>query len=113
MKFDLVLYGKNEFYPKLNSKIYNVLKANSKETLEQMTQFFYDYIDKVKSSNKLYYIGIDFEFRKISKGDREVALMQLNLEDDDTLVGYIFLLYPPDLNDKQLNILIQLKSKRI
>ena len=111
MKFDLVLYGKNEFYPKLNSKIYNVLKANSKETLEQMTQFFYDYIDKVKSSNKPYYIGIDFEFRKISKGDREVALMQINLEDDDTLVGYIFLLYPPDLNDKQLSILIQLLSE--
>jgi hypothetical protein len=111
MKFDLVLYGKNEFYPKLNSKTYNVLKANNKENINYMIQFFIDYIEKVKLTNKSYYIGIDFEFRKISKKDRDVALMQINLEDDDTLVGFIFLLYPPDLNDKQLDILIQLLSE--
>jgi hypothetical protein len=97
MKFDLILQGKNEFYPKLNNKTYNILKVDNDKKEEFMNTIFDDF--------KRGYIGIDFEFNKVTKGDRDIALLQLNLENDSD-TAYIFILYPPAL--KEQNKLIEL-----
>ena len=49
-----------------------------------------------KNINEIHYMGIDFEFNKISKTIRYVALMQINLENNKKK-SYIFLLCPPKL----------------
>ena len=106
MKPDKILYGKDEFYPKLNNKIYNIYNIDNRDKEKYMTKIFKSFIKNQKNNiNEKHFIGIDFEFNKISKNDRDVALMQINIENNSN-IGYIFLLYPPDLNDKQLNILI-------
>jgi hypothetical protein len=43
----------------------------------------------------------------VSKTNRDIALLQLNLENDSNK-GYIFILYPPDLKNNNLDILIKL-----
>ena len=106
IKYDLILYGKDEFYPKLSNKTYNILKIDNKQKEKFMVSIINDFI---KSQNK--YIGIDFEFNKISKTDRDVALMQINLENDSD-IGYIFILYPPNLDKNNLNILVKLLTNK-
>ena len=65
--------------------------------------------------NENHYIGIDFEFNKISKTTRDVALMQINLE-NDTDIGYIFLLCSPKLTislNSLINLIIQFRMIKI
>jgi hypothetical protein len=103
MKYDLVLYGENEFFPKLNKKTYQILLADTNDKLDYIIDFFKKFI-KIKSNK---YIGIDFEFNKISKGDREVALCQINLE-DDTDIANIFVFNPNEFSKTQNDTFIEL-----
>jgi len=113
MDFDLILKGNQEFYPKLNNKTYYVLKVDSKKKIVWTSNYFNKFIKNAQKSQEKYYIGIDFEFNKIGKGDRDVALMQINLESDDSLEGYVFVLYPPELPNDDLNILIKLITEPV
>jgi hypothetical protein len=115
MKFDLELNGNKEFHPKCSSfisnKKYNILKVDTKEKEQYMNNKFIEFIKKQEENiNMKHYIGIDFEFNKVSRESRDVALMQINLESDDN-IGMIFVLYPPDLNDN--TILIKLITNPI
>lgn len=56
-----------------------------------------------------HYLGIDFEFNKITKTTRDVALMQINLENDN--YGEIFVLCQPILKDT--DILIKLLTTKL
>jgi hypothetical protein len=98
MKFNLILKGDNEFYPKLNNKIYNVLVVNNNDKINFMINKFKEYI---KLINEKSIIGLDFEFKKVTKENREISLVQINLE-NDSLISYIFIFYPPMLNDNQI-----------
>lgn len=108
IKYDIVLKGINEFYPKLNNKTYNILKVDNKEKQKFMCDIINEFI---KSQNKnlteKHYIGIDYEFNKVMKNMKDIALMQLNLENDSN-IGYIFILYPPELSKDNLNTIIRL-----
>ena len=115
MKFDLELYGKNEFSPKcinaINNKTYHVLKVNNKEKEDYMHQKFEEFIKNQHNNIKeKHYIGIDFEFNRVSKGDRDVALMQINMENDSN-IGMIFVLNPLILSTNKL--LIKLITNRM
>jgi hypothetical protein len=111
MNFDLVLYGKNEFYPGLNKKTYNILKVDSKQKINFMIDHFKNFIHNQKSNpNEKHYLGIDFEFNKISKGERDVALMQINME-NKLDKGFIFVFYPPDLTNGDKKVLIDLLTQ--
>lgn len=111
MNFDLVLYGKNEFYPGLNKKTYNILKVDSKSKQNFMIDYFKKFMFNQKTNpDEKHYLGIDFEFNKISKGDRDVALMQINMENDSDN-GFIFVFYPPDMNNGERKILIDLLTQ--
>jgi hypothetical protein len=105
MKFDITLNGKYEFNSDLNYKTYRILKVDNKEKEEFMVNIFDEFINK--SDKEICYAGIDFEFNKVSKTDREVALMQINLENDSD-IGYIFVLYPPELDKKNMDKLLKL-----
>jgi hypothetical protein len=108
MKPDKILYGKDEFYPNINNKIYNVYKIDNIKKEKYMNRIFkYFIINQKDNINEKHFIGIDFEFNKISKNDRDVAMMQINLE-NNLEIGYIFLLYPPDLQLKSKKRLIKL-----
>ena len=101
------LQGSIEFYNNLNTKTYYVYIINNIEGENFMINIFDKFIKNQKLHiNETHYIGIDFEFNKISKTTRDVALMQINLE-NDTDIGYIFLLCPPKLT-VSLNSLINL-----
>ena len=108
MNYDIKLNGVNEFYSKLNNKTYNVLKVDSKKKQEFMINFFNNFINNQnKNINEKHYLGIDFEFNKVRKTERDVALMQMNLENDNN-VGTIFVFYPPELSEDYKNVLIKL-----
>lgn len=98
----MYIYGKNEFYPNINNKKYNIIVGNNRSNIDFMINYFIDYN---KKKNKI--IGIDFEFKRISKTVRDVALIQLNLESDDN-DAYIFILSPYKLNKREMNILKEL-----
>jgi hypothetical protein len=108
MKFDLILKGTKEFFPGLNNKTYYVLKVDSPGKIQWTSNFFIQFITNAKLNQTKHYLGIDFEFNKIGKGDRDVALMQINLESDDSNEGYIIVIYPPELPSEDLDILIKL-----
>lgn len=99
MKYDLILYGKNEFYPKLNSKTYNILLVDNQTKIDFMMNYFNKFI-KTKTNK---FIGIDFEFNKVSKTDREVALCQINLETDNN-DAFIFVFNPNELQESEFLI---------
>jgi hypothetical protein len=104
MKFDLELHGKEEFVS--NNKYYYVLKIDTIEKEKFMINIFNEFIiNQNNNINEKHYIGIDFEFNQVSKGLRDVALMQINLENDMNK-GYIFVLNPTKL--KSLEILLKL-----
>ena len=91
------LQGSIEFYTNLNNKIYYVYVINNIDGENFMINIFNNFIENQNLHiNENHYIGIDFEFNKISKTTRDVALMQINLENDSN-IGYIFLLCPPKL----------------
>ncbi len=112
MEFSILLNGSNEFYPKLNNKTYKIVKVDNETKANFMGKIFNDFIqNQNKNLNEKHYIGIDFEFNKISKTDRDVALMQINLENDSN-IGYIFILYPPKLSKTNLKQLIDLLTTK-
>ena len=113
MNFDLILKGTKEFFPGLNNKTYYVLKVDSPKKIHWVSKFFTQFISNAKLNQTRHYLGIDFEFNKIGKGDRDVALMQINLESDDTSEGYIIILYPPELPKEDLKILIKLITEPV
>jgi hypothetical protein len=101
--FDLELYGKNEFYPKLNNKKYLVLKIDTTEREKYMVDIIKTFLKKTTKR----FIAMDFEFNKVTKNNRDVALMQINME-DETDTGILLILHPPSLNNQALPILIEL-----
>ena len=107
IKWNLILKGTNEFYPGLNSKTYYILKVDSDINTEHMCDIIKKFNLSSNDTSNKHYLGIDFEFNKVSKTDREVALMQMNLE-NDSLTGYIFVLYPPELSKKNNQVLLDL-----
>lgn len=114
MKFDIILKGSEEFYPKLNNKIYNILKIDNIEKENYMTNIINSFIKNQNDNiNEKHYIGLDYEFNKVSKTSRDVALMQMNLENNSDQ-AYIFVLYPPTLSQREKNndILIKLLTNR-
>lgn len=112
IEYDLILYGKDEFFPNLSKKTYNILKVNNKKKEKYMSKIFNNFIENQnKNPDQKHYIGIDFEFNKVSKSDREVALMQINLENDSNK-GNIFILFPPGLDKINLNVLIKLLTHK-
>lgn len=101
---NIILYGKNEFYLNLNNKTYYIYKIDNKDKEKKMYDIFNKFIDNQNNNlDEIHYLGIDFEFNKISKGERDVALMQINIENNSNN-GYIFVLYPPDLENKEILI---------
>jgi hypothetical protein len=112
MNWNLKLKGSNEFYPKLNNKTYLVLKVDDEQKQNFMSDIFIKFIENQnKNINQNHMIGIDFEFNKVRKGERDVALMQINIENDSD-TAYIFVLYPPELTNSNHNILIKLITHR-
>jgi hypothetical protein len=111
MNFNLILKGRNEFYPGLNSKTYYILKVDTPEKIHWTENLLIKFISNAKSSNQKYYLGIDFEFNKVGKTNRDIALMQINLESDDTQDSYVIILYPPEFQDASLQILKNLLSE--
>ena len=109
MNFDIILDGKNEFYKNLNNKTYKILKVDTIDKENYMTTIFNDFIKSCNNLNDKHYLGIDFEFKQVAKTDKEVALMQINLENNSN-IGYIFILYPPSLIKENYNIMIELIS---
>jgi hypothetical protein len=108
MNWDLTLKGSNEFYPNLNKKTYFILKVDNEQKQNFMSDIFNKFIENQnKNINQIHYIGIDFEFNKVRKTERDVALMQINLENDSN-DAYIFVLYPPELTQQNHKILIKL-----
>jgi hypothetical protein len=78
-----------------NNKKYNI------NIIRTGNKLFIDIINNYLLQNDLI-IGIDFEFK-----NKNIALMQINLECNE-LEPYIFVIYPPELNKKEKNILIKL-----
>ena len=107
IKWNLILSGKKEFYPDLNSKTYYILKVDSDVNIKHMNNIIQKFNLSSKDISNKHYLGIDYEFNKVSKTDREVALMQINLENDSDN-GYIFVLYPPELSKENNQILLDL-----
>ena len=108
MNWDLKLKGINEFYPKLNNKNYLILKIDNESKQNFMSDIFIKFIQNQNNNiTENHMIGLDFEFKKIRKGDRDVALMQINIENDSD-IAYIFLLYPPELTSQNFDVLIKL-----
>lgn len=111
MEFDLILDGSKEFYPKLNKKVYHILKVDTVAKQKFMCDIFKKFIaSQKKHIDEKHFIGIDFEFNKITKTNRDVALMQMNLENNAS-TAHIFILYPPELTKKNHNILLKLLSQ--
>jgi hypothetical protein len=103
--FNLILYGKDQFYSKLNNKQYNILVINNKKKIIYFTKKLIEFQNK-----KNVIIGIDFEFKKVSKELREIALIQINIE-DDTNIAYIFIFDPTNLSKNELNEFINILIK--
>lgn len=93
-----------EIYDDYNKKTYKVYVAKNSTKIKYMINYFNEFI-KLKDIKA---IGIDLEFNKVSKYDRDVALIQLNLEILSKKQGFIFVLDPKMLNNIELNILINL-----
>lgn len=108
MNWDLTLKGNKEFYPKLNNKTYLILKVDNEQKQNFMSGIFIKFIENQnKNINQNHMIGIDFEFNKVRKGERDVALMQINIENNSD-IAYIFILYPPELTPINNSTLIKL-----
>ncbi len=103
-KFDLELYGMKEFYPKLNKKKYLVLKIDTDDKEKYMVEHMKEYIFGASISR---FLAMDFEFNKVAKNNRDVALMQINMEDNSD-IGMIFIIHPPSLNQNAALLLIEL-----
>ena len=110
IEYDIVLNGKDEFYKNLNNKIYYILKVDNIDKETFMCNILNDFIKNlINNSEEKHYLGIDFEFKQVSKIDKEIALMQINLENDKK-IAHIFILYPPSLLKDNYDLLINLIS---
>ena len=99
MSYYKILYGKNEFYKDVNNKQYYIYVINNIDNEKIMNSIFSNFITNQNNNlSEKHYIGIDCEFNKVSKGDRIIGLMQINIENNSN-DGYIFLLHPPSLSD--------------
>jgi hypothetical protein len=93
-----------------NNKSYKYLHINDLVTVKFMFKniiYFYNDPDE----NKI--VGIDFEFYKVSKENKNASLIQINLENSSNQ-SYIFVFDPNYLTTKKLNIFIKfICSERI
>ena len=113
MKYTLTLEGKKEFYPNLNNKTYEILLVDTKDKIDFMCNFFKNFINQQnKNLEKKFYLGMDFEYNRVRKTERDIALFQINLENDIDDKGTIFVFYPPELNKNQLDVVIELITHR-
>lgn len=104
----MIIKPENYFNKKLKwNKTYKINVVKNKDDLNEMIYFFENFT-KLKSKNK--YVGLDFEFNSSPEG-KKIALFQINLE-SDSKNGVIYLFYPPDLNNDQLNVLINLLTNQ-
>lgn len=104
VKFDMMIND--------NDKIYLILKVNTDDKQNIMNKIINDFILRQnKNINEKHYIGIDFEFNKVTKMSKEVALMQINLENDFDK-GFIFIVNPNLLNKKNIDLLISLLTNK-
>jgi hypothetical protein len=97
-----------EIYDSHNKKKYKAYVAKDTTKIKYMINYFNEFI-KIKDIKAL---SIDLEFNKVSKYDRDVALIQINLEILSKKEGVIFVLDPKILNNIQLNILINLLTTK-
>jgi len=106
----MLIKSKDYFNSKVNHKRnYNIIVVKTKNDIIDMITFFDQF---VKLSGNKKYASLDFEFNSSPDG-KKIALFQINLEynNDD---GMIYLFYPPDLDDNQIKVLINLLiDKRI
>jgi hypothetical protein len=102
------LKGVNEFYKnkEIGKNIYYINVITNKKKEENMINI----INHMQNINNII-IGIDFEFNKVSKTDREVALMQINIESSDSN-GYIFILNPNKLDSNTKKIFIEFITRK-
>ena len=89
MKYDIILNGKNEFNIN-NNKIYKILKIDNIKKKNKMIKKIFFFIKNQNNFIKdKHYIGIDFEYNKVSKSERQISLMQINIENNNN-IEYIF-----------------------
>ena len=88
-----------------NRKKYKVIICNNNDNIVK----FIDYIKIFNQKNNLNkFISLDFEFnRSLDNTKREIALFQICFEASDDN-PYIYMFYPPDLNNDQIDILKEL-----
>lgn len=114
IEYNFILEGKNEFYKKINNKKYYILLANDDDKINYMIKIFNEFISNKKKENSFNinkYIGMDFEFKSVSKIEKKIALFQINLE-DESANAYIFIFYPPQLKKEDNDILIKLLTSK-
>jgi len=112
MKYDIILNGKNEFNIN-NTKIYKILKIDNIKKENKMIKKIILFIKNQNNFiNDKHYIGIDLEYNKVSKSERQISLMQINIENNNN-IAYIFILYPPDIQKKNLNIIKKLLTHKL
>ena len=85
-----------------NNKRYNIYIVKSPKEIKNMINEFEKYL----KYNKNKIIGLDFEFKKVTKIEKIIALTQIIL--DYELVSLIYLFYPPILSKNELNVFIKL-----
>ena len=108
--FDLILKGENEFTPNKNNKIYFILKVDSQMKENMMSDIILNFIkNQTKNIKEKHYIGIDLEFNKVSKETKDVALIQLNLENNNNK-AHILIFDPSTIKNKDL--LVNLLSNK-
>ena len=57
MDYTLVLEGKNEFYPNLNNKTYNILLVDNKKKIKYMINYFKKFIElQNKNTKEKFYL---------------------------------------------------------
>jgi hypothetical protein len=112
MSYNLILKGQEEFYPKLNNKIYNILKVDNKDKENNMILIINKFLQtSILNIDNKHFVGIDFEFNNVSRERIDVALMQINIE-NDSKDAYIFVINPEELNKDNHNILIKLLTTK-
>lgn len=109
IKYDLILEGKKEIF-KNNDKKYYILKVDDDKKQNIMIDIFNNFMKTINGKHK-HFMGIDFEFNKVSKESKDVALMQINLENDNN-DAYIFLFNPSELTNDNMKVLIKLLTNR-
>jgi hypothetical protein len=112
-KYNLKLYGKKEFYPDLNNKIYKIIIINTPEKEDKGKKILYRFYKSINKTTKdlNHYMGLDFEFNKVYKDYKKVALMQICLEENSNK-GYILIVHPPTLQQKTNKLIIKLLTSK-